>query len=127
MFPPVFQTLKASNAVKNIVGTNPPRIYDFGKAPQRPDNLPLSDPYITWFAFGTPENQLSGTPPVDRMTVQMDCYHQTSTGCKALATAARDACESVAHMTGMPVNEQETETKLYRIALEFDWFVSRTY
>ena len=127
MFPPVFQTLKASTAVKNIVGTNPPRIYDFGKAPQRPDNLPLSDPYITWFAFGSPENQLSGTPSTDRMTVQIDCWHQTISGCKSLAIAARDACESVAHMTSTPINESDADTGLYRIALQFDWFVDRTY
>lgn len=127
MFPPVFQTLKASTEVKNIVGTNPPRVYEFGRAPQRPDNLPLTDPYITWIAFGSPENQLSGTPTTDKMTVQVDCWHQTESGCKALATAARDACESVAHMTQVQVFEPETGSKLRRVMLQFDWFVDRTY
>jgi hypothetical protein len=33
MFPPVFQTLKASDAVKAILGTNPPRRYRHGNSP----------------------------------------------------------------------------------------------
>lgn len=126
MLPPVFQTLKASSAVKAIVGQNPPRIYRHGSAPQRPDGLPLSDPYITWFVVSDdPENHLSGTPPTDRVTVQVDCWHQTDAGIEALAIAARDACESVAHMTGMIGNEREKETKLYRIGLQLDWYVDR--
>lgn len=121
MFPPVFQTLKASTAVKNIVGTNPPRIYRHGEAPQD-----TTRPYMTWFIVtATPDNHLSGTPADDRFTVQLDCWHQTDAGVVLLATAARDAIEPYAHMTGLPVNQRETETRLYRIALEFDWFVFR--
>lgn len=125
MFPPVFQTLKASEAVKAIVGSNPPRIYRHGAAPQpEPGQIP-SDPYITWIMFGTPENQLSGTPPVDRQTVQIDSWHQTDKGVVELATAVRDAIEPFAHMTSQPVDERERETKLFHIAQTFDWFVDR--
>lgn len=128
MLPPIFQTLKSATDVKAIVGTNPPRIYRHGSAPQRPDGLPFDQPYITWFLLsGVPENQLSGTPPVDRMTVQIDCWHQTDAGIEVLATAVRDAVEPFAHMTSMPVNEREVETKLYRIAMEFDWFNDRDF
>lgn len=126
MFPPVFATLKASQAVKNIVGVNPPRIFRHGSAPQRPDGLPLSDPYVTWFlVVGTPENNLSDLPPVDRMTVQVDCWHQTDSGIETLAEAVRDAIEPVAHMTGIVVNLRETETKLYRIGMQFDHWLDR--
>ena len=93
MFPPVFQTLKAAQAVKDIVGTNPPRIFRHGRAPQ--DN---TRPYVTWLVFGTPENQLSGTPPVDRVSVQVDAWHQTDAGVVLLAEAIRDAIEPHAHM-----------------------------
>ena len=114
--------------MKNIVGQNPPRIYEHGDAPQRPDNLPLADPYITWFVVNdAPENQLSGTPGTDRVGVQIDCWHQTGAGIKLLATAVRDACEGVAHMTSGGPNGREPETKLYRMSLSFDWFVNRTY
>lgn len=121
MLPPVFQTLKASSAVKAIVGTNPPRIYRHGSAPQD-----TTKPYITWFVVsGLPENNLSDLPPVDAITVQVDCWHPTDAGIESMAEAVRDAIEPYAHMTGMPVNLREPETKLYRIALEFDWWLSR--
>jgi hypothetical protein len=121
MLPPVFQTLKTSTAVKNIVGQNPPRIYRHGSAPQD-----TTRPYLTWYVVsGIPENHLSGTPPVDRVTVQVDCWHQTDSGIEALAIAVRDVIEPVAHMTNLTVNERETETKLYRLGLQFDWWLGR--
>jgi hypothetical protein len=121
MLPPVFQALKASTAVKAIVGTNPPRIYRHGAAPQD-----TTKPYVTWFVVvGTPENTLSETPGVDRVQVQIDAWHQTDTGVVALATAIRDAVEPTAHMVGYPVDQREFETKLFHMALTFDWFLSR--
>lgn len=122
MLPPVFQALKASAAVKAIVGTNPPRIYRHGIAPQD-----VTRPYITWQVIaGAPENHLSGTPPTDRMPVQVDCWHATDTGVESLARAARDAIEPTAHCTGGPiVDERDAETRLYRIALQFDFWVDR--
>lgn len=118
MLPPVFQTLKASPAVKDIVGTNPPRIYRHGDAPQNTER-----PYITWqLVSGVPENNLSDPPPVDRQSVQVDCWHQTDSGIELLADAVRDAIEPVAHMTGALIDAREPETKLYRISLAFDFF-----
>lgn len=121
MLPPVFQLLKASSAVKAIVGTNPPRIYRHGEAPQD-----TTKPYITWQLIGDfPENNLSDTPPTDRATPQVDCWHQTDAGVELLAIAARDALEVGGHMTGIVVNLREPETKLYRIGMQFDFWVSR--
>ena len=120
MLPPVFQTLKASTAVKSIVGTNPPRIYRHGSAPQD-----TSNPYITWFALPAPENTLSEAPLVDRVAVQIDCWHQTDAGVESLAVAVRDAIEPHAHMTATLADLREPETKLYRIALQFDWWLDR--
>lgn len=120
MLPPVFQTLKASADVKNIVGTNPPRIYRHGDAPQD-----TTRPYITWqLIFGAPENNLSDPTPCDRATVQVDCWHQTDAGVEALAAAARAAIEPVATITGIPIDLREPETRLYRVALQVDWFVA---
>lgn len=121
MFPPVFQTLKASQAVKDIVGTNPPRVYRHGIAPQD-----VTRPYVTWFIVtGAPENTLSELPAVDRVQVQIDCWHQTDQGIELLALAVRDAVEPYAHMTNYPIDQREPETRLFRMALVFDWFVSR--
>lgn len=122
MLPPVFQTLKASAAVKAIVGQNPPRIYRHGAAPQE-----VAAPYITWTLAGAaPENNLSGLPPIDAMIVQVDCWHNTDAGIELLAAAARDAIEPFAHLTGIPINQRELgATKLYRISLQFDWWHHR--
>lgn len=120
--PPVFQKLKASADVKNIVGSNPPRIYRHGAAPQD-----TSKPYITWALVGAaPENNLSSTPPIDAYIVQVDCWHQTDSGIESLAEAARNALEPYAHMTGIPINQRElSDTKLFRISLQFDWWHER--
>lgn len=123
MLPQVFQALKASAAVKAIVGDNPPRIYRHGRAPQRPDGLPLSLPYITWFLVsGTPENNLSEPSPVARKSVQIDCWHQTDKGIEELADAVRSAIEVVAHITQEGDDQQEAETKLYRLSFEADFW-----
>lgn len=121
MLPPIFQTLKASQAVKDIVGTNPPRVYRHGSAAQD-----ASRPYVAWLVVtDDPHNNLSDLPPGDRVSIQVDCYHQTDAGIVLLAQAVRDAIEPHAHMTGMPVNLREPETLLHRIALTFDWFLDR--
>ena len=121
MLPPVFQWLKASTAVKNIVGTNPPRIYRHGIAPQTTDGAAMTQPYVTWFVVtDQPENNLSDPPPVDRYGVQIDCWHQTDSGVELLAEAVRDAMELQCHMTGMIANLREPETRLYRMGLTFD-------
>jgi hypothetical protein len=126
MLPPVFAALKASPDVMAIVG-NPPRIYKHADAPQRPEGTPAL-PYVTWFLLSaTPENQLSGTPPTDRMTLQVDCWHTTGKGIETLAAAVRDAIEPSAHLTAMPIDLRDPETKLFRIALQFDWFNDRDF
>lgn len=124
MLPPVFVTLKASSAVRAIVGTSPAKIYRHGHAPQG-----VEPPYITWqVVTATPENQLSGTPTTDRATIQVNCWYPEiggDKGIEVLATAVRDAIEPFAHMTSMPIDQQEPETRFFWIALEFDWFNDR--
>lgn len=127
LLPPVFSVLKSSANVKAFVGTNPPRIYKHGEAPQLVDGEKKL-PYVTWFvATAAPENQLSGTPSTDRMTIQVNCWHDTSAGIDLLAQAVRDAIEPVAYMTGMPIDQREPETRLYWIALQFDWYNDRDF
>lgn len=121
MLPPVFQLLKASADVKAIVGTNPPRVYRHGAAPQD-----VSRPYVTWFLVaGIPENNLSDPPPVDRDTVQIDCWHKDDAGVVLLARAVRDAIEPVAYMTAVVIDTKDQETQMYRMALQFDFFNGR--
>lgn len=118
MLPPIKTTLTQSSAVTNIVSR---RIYRHGEAPQD-----TTWPYITWqLVSGVPENNLSDLPPIDRQSVQVDCWHQTDRGVEELAIAARNALEPSAHMTAINTNLREPETKLYRIGMQFDWWLHR--
>jgi hypothetical protein len=119
MLPPIYRLLKDHSPVATIVAT---RIFRHGNAPQD-----TARPYVTWFMVsGVPENQLSGLPGHDRCTVQVDCWHQTDNGVQDLAEAVREAMEADAHMTGVIANEREAATKLYRIGLQFDYWLPRT-
>jgi hypothetical protein len=120
MLPPIFQTLKSAGAVTAILGATP-KVYRHGSAPQD-----VVAPYVTWSVIaGVPENNLSSTPQIDRLPVQVDCWHTTDTGIEALAVAVRNALEGVCHMTGILLDEREPETKLYRISLQFDYWLPR--
>lgn len=120
MLPLIFTWLKASNAVKAIIG-NTPRAYRHDSAPQD-----TTQPYVTWTVIaGVPDNQISGLPPSDRYTVQIDCWHTTDKGVEDLAVAVRNAIEQYGHMTAIPINNRDVETRLYRMALEFDILQSR--
>lgn len=117
MLPPVYQTLLNSPAGPMVGG----RIYRHGAAPQT-----TVRPYITWFLVtGSPENTLSELPDMDRCTVQVDCWSLSDADIVTLAIAVRDAIEPLAHMTTVPVDSQETDTKLYRMSLQFDWWLPR--
>ena len=122
MLPPIFGLLNAAAPVKALVGTNPVRVY-------RPGSVPagLTQPYVVWSIISdVPENNLSDLPPIDRVTLQLDCYAPSEAAIVALATAVRNAIEPVAHMTGIPVDLRETEEpRLFRIALQFDYWLKR--
>lgn len=118
MLPPIFTTLRASNTVVTLVSS---RIYRHGSAPQD-----VVTPYVTWSVIaGVPENTLSELPSIDRLPVQIDCWHPTDAGIEELAKAVRDAIEPHAHMTGIPLDGRDPETKLYRIGMQFDWWEPR--
>lgn len=118
MFPPVYSTLQASSAVTAIVGT---RVGRHGEV-----NPDTPRPYITWQVVGAlPENQLSAVPDTDFVQVQINCMHTSDAGVETLAEAVRDAIEPYAHVTGIPVDQRDAETRLYWIALQVDWWLNR--
>lgn len=118
MLPPIYSALTADPDVAALVGD---RIYPHSDAPQD-----VAAPYVTWFvAAGAPENTLSDPPPVDRLVVQVDCWHPQSAGVPALAAAVRAAIESHAYITAYLTNGRDPETRLYRIGLQADWWLSR--
>lgn len=116
--PPVYAVLHAASAVESIVGN---RIGSHGEIAQT-----TSQPYITWQQIsGVPENALGDTPDIDVLQVQINCWHQTDAGVRALALAVRNAVEPYAHVTGYPVDQREPDTRLYWIAIQADWWLDR--
>lgn len=118
MLPRVYELLRASAAVVAIVDD---RIGAAGDIEQT-----AGRPYITWqVVTGVPENSLDCAPDIDQITVQINCFHATEAGINALVIAARDAIEAGGHVTGMPVDQRDTATRLYWKALQADLWTDR--
>jgi hypothetical protein len=118
MLPPVYATLKNNSTVFGIVGN---RIYLHGEAIQNTDK-----PYVVWqLISGIPQNTMSENPNIDAYSIQVDCYHQSATGILNLAEAVRNALQGYAHATNIPINNRDLDTKLFRMAIDFDWWYAR--
>lgn len=121
MLPNVFTLLKASAAVKALVGSSPLRAYRHGNAPEN-----VAKPYITWSATAAPENQLDGVPFTDRHNVQVDAWADDDATVETLAIAIRDAIEPTQHMTGFGPSARDPETMRYRFTLTFTFWLDRS-
>lgn len=118
MLPPIYLILSQDAATAAIVGT---RIYPHAEAPQD-----VTRPYVTWFVVAAPPDLvLDGPPPSDRWTIQVDCWHLSSAGLVLLAKAVRAAIEQHACVTTVFLNGRDTETGLYRMALQLDYLLTR--
>lgn len=117
MFPNVYQLLHTAAAVTAIVGD---RIGAFGSVEPTEQR-----PYITWeVTSGSAENVLEGgTAAFDPVSVQVNCVAKEQATCANLAKAARAALESGCLYMGIAEQGQDTETKLYRVALNFDFIL----
>jgi hypothetical protein len=120
MLPPVFTTLQTSALVRSLLGARP-RVYRQGEAPQNETR-----PYAVWQVIsGVPENSLSESPSIDRDSIQLDVYATTDAGVVEVATAVRDQMETVTHMTAWRVHARDPATRLYRIGMDFDFWLPR--
>lgn len=125
MFPSVFPLLAAAPAVTALIGSSPVRAYPFGDAPQG-----VTAPYVTWQEIaGTPENNLSSTPPADHYVVDVNCWGSADPSGRAqvstLAEAVRDAVEPYAHMTATPRRSRDATTQKYRVWMQFEFWRNR--
>lgn len=121
MFPPVFAICFADTACKAALGSNPMRLYAFGRAPEDE-----SKPYAVWQTItGTPENHLTDAPDVDSMTTQIDVYATTEALARSTALAIRNAVQAVAHITSWRGEQWDNSTELRRYSFDVEWIVSR--
>jgi hypothetical protein len=130
MYPPIFPTIKASAAVRALIGSgasgaDPVRFYQFGMAPQK-----VVKPYAVWQRVGgSPENYLDRVPDMDSLPLQVDVYASEQQGAEVarnVVVALRDAIEPVAHITAWLGESQDPETQNYRSSFQVDWWVPRT-
>lgn len=122
MITPLFALITANGACTAALGTTPTRFYPFGTAPQA-----VAYPYATWqLISATPDNLLSGAPPVEVHRVQIDVWAAASNPTSADTTAAviRDCLEATGHMLTFATGS-DPQTKSYRVSMDFDLWISR--
>lgn len=117
---PVYSLLNVA-AVTNIVGTF--AIWQ----DVLPQQYGTKRKYVTWsIVGGTPENYLDQLPTMDSGRVQIDCWAEDPVTCQNLMIAVRNAIEPHAHMISTPLSGFESDTKLYRYLLEFQFWELRS-
>lgn len=117
MFPPVYRTLRTANVIA-IVGDRIGRHGEVGQDETRP--------YITWsIVVGNPHDHISGSPPSDFTTVDINCWHPTDAGIEALALSVQSALDAAGHHNRVRVNQRDPDTRLYRVGIEADFITQR--
>lgn len=123
---PVYELLMADAVTVAIVSD---RVYE-DVAPQETqavDSATGREPYVVWQTIGGGmQNYLSERPGIDNARVQLDCYAETKTVVRNLAVAVRDAIELHAHQIGQPRTEYIHAVKLFRVSMDFSFWVNRT-
>ena len=115
---PVYSMLRSSAAVVALVGT---RIYRSwgGNSPQAP--------YIVWSVVAAPpDNHMSGRPPSDRYSVNVDCFGRNEAESDAVTLAARNAVEGYGQLSSGPQDlGRDMDTELWRYTMTVDIHVNR--
>lgn len=121
MFPPIFNTLFASTAVKALLGSAPLRVYVAGEAPQG-----VAKPYATFQTVsGVPENYLGTRSDMDAYLMQIDIWASTLDSSRDCADAVRTALEAVAYVTAMRETPRDGPTKSFHFSLDVDFLTAR--
>lgn len=121
MIAPLFSACSSSQAVRDLLGVNPVRIYPFGQH----DDI-IIYPYAVWQNIGgDPQNFINQRPDIDRFSIQVDIYGDTDSEVIAVARAMRDAIEGKAYITRWGTQERDSSTMKYHYSFDVDWLVNR--
>jgi len=120
MYPPVFSTVALDAGVQSALGSDPVRVFPFGRAP---DDVDM--PYAVWqIVSGAPENYLSDVPDVDEWLVQLDVYAETGGEARTAAEALRDAIEPITNIAAWR-GESKEEDGVFRYSFDINFITER--
>ena len=109
----LFPLVSASPDVRNHLGTNPIRFFEFGTAPQGQEHA-----YATWQVInGNPDNLLSGPAKTDSVTIQIDVWAPITGTARLAAAAIRSAIEEHADITAWRTHPKSDDAEMYRFTL----------
>lgn len=120
-YPPIFSLAAGSPAVTALLGTNPTRLYLFGRATQT-----VTKPYAVWqTVYGNPENYINHRPNIDNWGTQVDVYATTAAQSRQVATALMYAWEGAAHVVQYNGDFQVPDTEYFRFSFTVEWYTNR--
>lgn len=119
----LFKLCAASPAVRQVLGTDPVRVFAFGRAP-----VGVNYPYAVWQVIGgSPLNYLSDRPEVDFYSVQFDVYSKDGTTARAAAQAIQQAIELEADITRYGGESVDPTTQNYRVSFDARFITRRNH
>lgn len=120
--PPIFKLCNNCPAVVNLLKDNGVlRVFEFGQAPQD-----VAKPYVVWQEIsGGHEPSLDLRPCNENHFIQVDCYAETASEAKDIKNVIELALETHALTTTYRGNSKESETKLFRTTLDFEFLTTR--
>jgi len=126
MYPPVFEIAKQNAAVLAALGSNPTRLWPFGRAPQ-PGQPGYGVPYaVHQLVYGTPVNSLGCVPDMDNFGIQLDVYAANATDARSAAAALRDAYEGSQNpVVSWNGEDIDPPTGLYRVSFTVEFWPER--
>lgn len=121
IMPPIFLAASLSQEVTDLIGSDPMRLFMFGVAPQSENR-----PYAVWqIISGNPQNYLNQRPDSEGVTIQIDSYAQTASLSADILSSIERAIELNCHVTAYRGTSFESDTKLYRTAMDVHWISLR--
>ena len=121
MNPDLFPILNADTATKAVLGSNPLRVFPWGRAPQN-----VVKPYAVYAVYNAnPENYLDQSPDIDNKGTQINIYADNAVSLQSAFVAVRNALEPHAHMTSFATPDLDADTDLYSCRMEFDFWDGR--
>lgn len=121
MIAPIFSVCSSSQLVRELLGSEPVRLYPFGMHDDQ-----LVYPYAVWQNVdGEPDNYLKQNPDIDRFSLQVDVYGETDSDALNAARALRDAIQGKAYITRWNQQGRDPTTLKYRYSFDVDWLVNR--